>query len=68
MNKQKVGNFLLPLVVHRKYFSVNNRLVSLVELLLEAEENFLLSVFVAQSKILTPYHYQIQSPLNMWTD
>ena len=27
-------------VVHRKYFCVNNHLVSLVELLLEAEENF----------------------------
>ena len=32
-------------VVHRKYFCVNNHLVSLVELLLEAEENFLLSVY-----------------------
>ena len=31
-------------VVHRKYFCVNNHLVSLVELLLEAEENFLHSV------------------------
>ena len=78
MNKQNVGNFLLPLVatrqvrqggylhknifdvkhlhqskgrktdedvVHRKYFCVNNHLVSLVELLLEAEENFLRSVY-----------------------
>ena len=27
-------------VIHRKYFCVNNHLVSLVELLLEAEENF----------------------------
>ena len=45
MNKQNVGNFLLPLVATRVVVErVNNHLVSLVELLLEAEENFLRSV------------------------
>ena len=52
MNKQNVGNFLLPLVATRqvrKYFCVNNHLVSLVELLLETEENFLRSVYSSSS-------------------